>query len=96
MLIKVNGFDTSKNMVRVTRLDIDDYGSVIPLKELDLIVREDDHSIIKTLKDSSYAAVFTIGDKDDNNSIIILANGLTVDELNKEKLKTIDKVTNKK
>jgi len=96
MLIKVNGFDTSKNMVRVTRLDIDDYGSVIPLKELGLIVREDDHSIIKTLKDSSYAAVFTIGDKDDNNSIIILANGLTVDELNKEKLKTIDKVTNKK
>jgi nitrogen regulatory protein PII-like uncharacterized protein len=96
MLIKVNGFDTSKNMVRVTRLDIDDYGSVIPLKELDLIVREDDHSIIKTLKDSSYAAVFTIGDKDDNNSVIILANGLTVDELNKEKLKTIDKVTNKK
>ena len=96
MLIKVNGFNTSKNMVRVTRLDIDDYGSVIPLKELDLIVREDDHSIIKTLKDSSYAAVFTIGDKDDNNSIIILANGLTVDELNKEKLKTIDKVTNKK
>jgi nitrogen regulatory protein PII-like uncharacterized protein len=96
MLIKVNGFDTSKNMVRVTRLDIDDYGSVIPLKELDLIVREDDHAIIKTLKDSSYAAVFTIGDKDDNNSIIILANGLTVDELNKEKLKTIDKVTNKK
>lgn len=96
MLIKVNGFDTSKNMVRVTRLDIDDYGSVIPLKELDLIVREDDHSIIKTLKDSSHAAVFTIGDKDDNNSIIILANGLTVDELNKEKLKTIDKVTNKK
>jgi hypothetical protein len=40
--------------------------------------------------------VFTKGDIDDNNSIIILANGITVDELNKEKLKTIDKVSNKK
>jgi hypothetical protein len=48
------------------------------------------------LKDSSYAAIFTDGNIDDNNSTIILANGITIDELNKEKSKTIDNVSNKK
>ena len=36
MLVKVNNIDTSKNKVKVTKLDIDDYGSIIPLKELEL------------------------------------------------------------
>lgn len=35
MLMKANSIDTIKNKVKVTRLDIDDYGSVIPLKELE-------------------------------------------------------------
>jgi hypothetical protein len=48
------------------------------------------------LQSSSYAVIFTEGDIDDNNSTIILANGITIDELNKEKSKTIDKVVNKK
>jgi hypothetical protein len=48
------------------------------------------------LQTSSYAAVFTQGDTDDNDSTIILANGITIDELNMEKSKTIDKVINKK
>jgi hypothetical protein len=48
------------------------------------------------MQDSSYAAIFTEGNIDDNNSTIILANGITIDELNKEKSKTIDNVTNKK
>jgi len=48
------------------------------------------------LQNSSYAAIFTKGGNDDNNSTIILANGITIDELNKEKSKTIDKVENKK
>ncbi len=39
--------------------------------------------------------IFT-GVTDDNNSTIILAIGITIDELNKEKSKTIDKVANKK
>jgi hypothetical protein len=47
------------------------------------------------LQNSSYAAIFTEGNIDDNNSTIILANGITTDELNKEKRKTIDKVTNR-
>lgn len=31
MLVKVNSIDTVKNKVKVTLLDIDDYGSLIPL-----------------------------------------------------------------
>ena len=96
MLVKVNNVDIDKNKVRVSKLDIDDYGAIIPVNELELKVPSNDNSIIQTLQDSSYAAIFTEGDTDDNNSTIILANGITIDELNKEKNKTIDKVENKK
>jgi hypothetical protein len=96
MLVKVNNIDIDKNKVRVSKLDIDDFGSVIALKELELKIPANDYSIIQTLQSSSYAAIFTDGDTDDNNSTIILANGITIDELNKEKNKTIDKVENKK
>ena len=91
MLVKVNSIDTLKNKVKVTQLDIDDYGSVIPLKELELNISTDDESVIQTLKNASYAAIFTEDNIDDNNSAIILADGITMDELNKEKSKTIDK-----
>jgi hypothetical protein len=57
MLVKVNSIDTIKNKVKVTQLDIDDYGSVIPLKELELNISADGESIIQTLKNSSYAAI---------------------------------------
>ncbi len=96
MLVKVNNMDIHKNKVRVSKLDIDDYGSVIALKELELKIPAHDNSIIQTLQNSSYAAIFTQGDTDDNDSTIILANGITFDEPNKEKSKTIDKVVNKK
>ncbi|MFY9795367.1 MAG: hypothetical protein WAM42_13700 [Candidatus Nitrosopolaris sp.] len=86
--MKVDSIDTIKNSVRVTQLDIDDYGSLIPLKELE----PNDNSIIRTLKNTSYACIFTEQNIDDNNSVIILANGMTMDELNKEKSKTKDKV----
>ena len=79
MLVKVNNIDADRNKVRVTKLDIYDYGS-----------------IIQTLQNSSYAAIFTEGNIDDNNSTIILANGITVNELNREKSKIIDKVADKK
>ena len=96
MLVKVNNIDIDKNKVRVSKLDIDDFGSIITLKELELKIPANDNSIIQTLQNSSYAAIFTKGGTDDNNSTIILANGITIDELNKEKSKTIDKVVNKK
>ena len=44
-------------------------------------------------KNSSYAAIFTEGNIEENGSTIILASGMTVDELNKEKSKTIDRVS---
>ena len=96
MLVKVNSIDSIKNKVKVTHLDIDDYGSVIPLKELELNIPADDDSIIQTLKNSSYAAIFTEDCIEENTSIIILANGMTIEELNKEKSKTIDKAASAK
>jgi hypothetical protein len=91
MLVRVNGIDSINSRVKVTQLDIDDYGSVIPLKELELDISTDDKSIIQTLKNSSYAAIFTEDSVEKNKSVIILANGMTIDELNREKSKTIDK-----
>ena len=96
MLVKVNDIDTVHNKIRVTELDIDDYGSVIPIKELELNIPSHDDSIISTLKSSSYAAIFTEGNIDDNDSTITLASGMTIGELNSEKRKIIDKVANKK
>ena len=91
MLVKVNSIDTNQNKVKVTHLDIDDYGSLIPLKELELRIPVNDDSVIQTLKNHSYACIFTEDNIDDNNSTIILANGMTMDELNKQKSRTKDK-----
>jgi hypothetical protein len=44
-----------------------------------------DEPVIQTLKNAS-SSIFT----EDNTSTIILANGVTIDELNKEKSKTIE------
>ena len=96
MLVKVNRIDVTSNKVNVTLLDIDDYGSVVPVKELDLNIPSYDDSLIQTLKSSSYVALFTEGNTDDSNSTITLASAMTLDELNREKSKTIEKVANKK
>ena len=94
MLAKINNI--TGNVVKVTQLDIDDYGSVIPLKELELKLPSNDNSIIQTLKSSSYATIFTEGNNDDDNSnTIILASSITNDELNEEKIKTINTVNKK-
>ena len=71
MLVKVNNIDASKNKVKVTKLDIDDYGSIIPLDELELKLPQDDNSIIQILENSSYAAVFT-EDKEITESDMLL------------------------
>lgn len=96
MLVKINGIDIEEKKVRVTLVDIDDFGSIIPLKDLKLRIRPHDASIIKILENSQYAALFTEDDSVDNNSIIILANGLTTDEINREKSKTIDRAQHQK
>jgi hypothetical protein len=74
-------------------LDIDDYGS-ISLDELELNLPLNDNSIIHILKNSDYAAIFTEGDYINNDATIILANGITNDELNEEKNKTIERKRN--
>lgn len=88
MLVKVNGVNSNK--VKVTKLDIDNYGSVIPIEELEINLPTDDDLIIQILKRSPYAAIFTKWDNDNNNNTIILASGMTLDELNEEKNKIIN------
>jgi hypothetical protein len=93
MLVKIN--DRSGNNVKVTKLDIDDFGSVIPLRELDLKLPQDDDSISQTLRHSSFAILFTKEDSEDDGSTIILAKGVTTEELNKEKERTVQAVQDK-
>ena len=83
-------------MVCVTKLDIDDYGSIIPVNELELRLPTDDDSILEILKNSSHAAIFTENDIDNDNATIISASGLSNDDLNREKQKIIDTMRNKK
>jgi hypothetical protein len=91
MLAKIN--DISRNNVKVTKLDIDDFGSIIPLRELDLkLPEDDDDSISETLRHSSYAILFTKEDSEDDGSTIILARGVTTEELNDEKERTFKAV----
>jgi hypothetical protein len=90
MLVKVNRI--SGNSVRGTKLDIDDFGSVIPLKELDLKLPQDDDSVGQTFRHSVYAMLFTNEDNEDDGSTIILARSMTTEELNEEKERTVQAV----
>lgn len=82
------------NKIRVVELDIDNYGSVIPLRELELTLPADD-SVIKVLSSTEYAAIFTEGDIDKDAATIILANSVSLDELNEEKKRAIDTMNKK-
>ena len=93
MLAKIN--DISKDSVKATKLDIDDFGSVVPLRDLDLKLPQDDDSISETLRHSSYAILFTREDSEDDGSTIILAKGVTTEELNDEKERTVQAVQDK-
>jgi len=93
MLAKIN--DISEDNVKATKLDIDDFGSVIPLRELDLKLPQDDDSVSETLRHSSYAIIFTEDDGEHDGSTIILARSVTTEELNDEKQRTIEAVQNK-
>jgi hypothetical protein len=93
MLVKVNNI--TGNRVRVTKLDIDNFGSVIPLKELELRLPKDDDSVSQTLRHSVYAILFTTDNNEDDGSTIILARGMTTEELNEEKERTVRAVQGK-
>ena len=49
MLVKVNKICKEEKRVQVTLLDIDDLGSIIPVRELDLRISPSDDSIAETL-----------------------------------------------
>ena len=95
MLVKVNGINYDNKMVNVTELDIDDYGSVIPLEDLEFQLPSEDDSIVKILKNSQYAAI-SVQENSEGNGIITSADTMTLDDLNKEKQKTIEASTDKK
>jgi hypothetical protein len=84
MSVKIES--VTERLVKVTILDINEYGALIPLglKEF----QGDDYGVLQTSKGSTHAAFFT-GDDDKK---IILASGLSKDELDKEKTKTINAV----
>lgn len=98
MLVKINSINETENKVEVTVLDIDDYGTLIPIKEIELNFPLNDESIIAILKNSPYAAIFTEYNEygNDKDNIIILASGITYDEIDNEKKKVIDMMMNKK
>ncbi|HEY7695737.1 MAG TPA: hypothetical protein VH797_06545 [Nitrososphaeraceae archaeon] len=95
MLVKVNGIHNNNKMVNVTRLDIDDYGSVIPLEELELQLPINDNSVIEILKNSQYAVLTIEESLEENGNIITSAKTMTLDELNREKQKTIEVASDK-
>ena len=93
MLVKVNNI--RGNNVRVTKLDIDNFGSVIPLRELVLELPQDDDSVSQILRHSVYAILFTADDREEDGSTIILARSMTTEELNEEKERTIRAIQGK-
>lgn len=95
MLVKVTGIHNNNKMVNVTRLDIDDYGSVIPLEELELQLPINDNSVIEILKNSQYAVLTIEESLEENGNIITSAKTMTLDELNREKQKTIEVAADK-
>jgi hypothetical protein len=96
MLVKINSIHNEDKMISVTRLDIDDYGSVVPIKELELQLPPNNNSVIETLRNSQYAVITIREDLEKNSNIITSAETMTLDELNKEKQKTIEVAADKK
>src|SRR5919112_4648668 len=98
MLAKIISY--TENLVRVTQLDIDDYGSIIPVGEVELLFSQNNHNLYELLKKSTYAAIFTEKDLHKEGSLdlpldlklnnIILIIPMTLDELNDEKKKIIE------
>ena len=70
----------------VTKRLVNDYGVVIQIGLK--VFRVEDDAVLQTLKNSTHAAIFT----GDNDEIIILASGISKDELNMEKTKTMNAI----
>ena len=98
MLAKITSY--TENIVRVTQLDIDEYGSIIPVGDVELLFSQNNRNLYELLKKSTYAAIFTEKDLYKEGSLdlslnvtlnnIILVIPMTLDELNDEKKKVIE------
>ena len=98
MLAKIISY--TENIVRVTQLDIDEYGSIIPVGDVELLFSQNNRNLYELLKKSTYAAIFTEKDLNKEGSLdlsldvklnnIILVIPMTLDELNDEKKKVIE------
>ena len=85
MLVKVNKISLVEHKTNVTLLDIDDLGSVVPIKDLELNLPSYDESLIEILKSSTPVIIFTQALPYTTNPTIISAINLTKEELNDEK-----------
>lgn len=85
MLVKINKVNELESKINVTLLDIDDLGSVVPIKDLELNLPSYDESLINILKSSTHVIIITEAPPKRGNPIIISAINLTDDELNHEK-----------
>ncbi len=85
MLVKINKISNEQHKVNVTLLDIDDLGSVVPIKDLELNLPSYDESVFDILKTSTHVIIFTELPPNGVNPTIISAINLTDDELNHEK-----------
>ena len=98
MLAKITSY--TENIVTVTQLDIDEYGSIIPVGDVELLFSQNNRNFYELLKKSTYAAIFTEKDLHKEGSFalsldvklnnIILVIPMTLDELNDEKKKIIE------
>jgi hypothetical protein len=98
MLAKITSY--TDNIVTVTQLDIDEYGSIIPVGDVELLFSQNNRNVYELLKKSTYAAIFTEKDLNKEGSFdlsldvklnnIILVIPMTLDELNDEKKKVIE------
>lgn len=99
MLVKINF--VSRQRIKGTQLDIDDYGSLLPLKEIELSLPQSQlgDSLFNALQNSEFAAIFTKSDierrpnKSEGNEPldeVILVNPISLDEINEEKRKVIE------
>lgn len=95
VLVKINKISDVQHKINVTLLDIDDLGSVVPIKDLELNLPSYDESVVNILKISNHVIIFTDDFANGVNPTIISAINLTDDELNHEKENMI-KVANDK
>lgn len=85
VLVKINKISDVEHKINVTLLDIDDLGSVVPVRDLELSLPPYDESVIDILKTSTHVIIFTDDAPNGANPTIISAINLTDDELNQEK-----------